>query len=581
MVAKSPEVLNIVPKTDENDRKEQYESSDNNLEMVKWVEKQISHELQNLNSELFFEKSWEKIIYNLNVVNDYLKTKEDKNWIDIIATNSSVYIMAIQIAMESIWIEIWKIDGIFWDKMKKWIMKFQRENWLRVDWVPGPKLLKKYFELIGKQKDSSGEAVWEQKWKSEPVQVTPTWEREQQGQQEPQKSQERDPRYSFSVEKLQSLNEEFWKNFEKLSKVTREITYEEARYIVDNFKWNELTINCPITPDVTKELAKFKWTNENEDVTLNLLGIKDLKWPIWRDISLNLQKFSGKNIILNLPNLRDVDDRCLRYLLRHREWALVLPRLSASKVKANKALIVDLMTVKDPILKDKILYLDLSWVDERQIDDETYNELAGVTGIISFWNWPIEKRKPKNETEPQISRPEIKQDTPKPNTDVRTKFSKEETKRLENRFGNACEKLLNKDTQIKIDYINKNDAIYIIENFPKDKELILNCDFMSDDVASVLCKFKWKKLSLPRLFQMTKGAFENILQYKWILRFDKFSPQVLESYAEIVVRNWKWELLDLTGLKNTFNRPKEYRDSLFSKMKDASWKIKCGEWTNK
>jgi hypothetical protein len=57
MVAKSPEVLNIVPKTDENDRKEQYESSDNNLEMVKWVEKQISHELQNLNSELFFEKS--------------------------------------------------------------------------------------------------------------------------------------------------------------------------------------------------------------------------------------------------------------------------------------------------------------------------------------------------------------------------------------------------------------------------------------------------------------------------------------------------------------------------------------------
>lgn len=581
MVAKSPEVLNIVPKTDGNDRKEQYESSDNNLEKVKWVEKQISHELQNLNSELFFEKSWEKIIYNLNVVNDYLKTKEDKNWTDIIATNSSVYIMAIQIAMESIWIEMWKIDGIYWDKMKKWIMKFQRENWLRVDWVPGPKLLKKYFELIGKQKDSSGEAVWEQKWKSEPVQATSTWEREQQGQQEPQKSQERDPRYSFSVEKLKSLNKEFWKNFEKLSKVTREITYEEARYIVDNFKWNELTINCPITPDVAKELAKFKWTNENEDVTLNLLGIKDLKGPIWRDISLNLQKFSGKNIILNLPNLRDIDDRCLRRLLWHREWVLVLSGLSASKVKANKALIVDLMTVKDPILKDKILYLDLSWVDERQIDDETYNELASVTGIISFWNWPIEKRNPKNETESQISRPEIKQDTPKPNTDVRTKFSKEETKRLENRFGTACEKLLNKDTHIKIDYINKNDAIYIIENFPKDKELILNCDFMSDDVASVLCKFKWKNLSLPRLFQMTKVAFENILQYKWILRFDKFSPQVLESYAEIVVRNRKWELLDLTGLKNTFNRPKKYRDSLFSKMKDASWKIKCGEWTNK
>lgn len=581
MVAKSPEVLNIVPKTDGNDRKEQYESSDNNLEMVKWVEKQISHELQNLNSELFFEKSWEKIIYNLNVVNDYLKTKEDKNWTDIIATNSSVYIMAIQIAMESIWIEMWKIDGIYWDKMKKWIIKFQRENWLRVDWVPGPKLLKKYFELIGKQKDSSGEAVWEKKWKFESVQPTPTWEREQQGQQESQKSLERDPRYSFSVEKLQSLNKEFWKNFEKLSKVTREITYEEARYIVDNFKWNELTINCPITPDVAKELVKFKWTNENEDVTLNLLGIKDLKGPIWRDISLTLQKFSGKNIILNLPNLRDIDDRCLRRLLWHREWVLVLSGLSASKVKANKALIVDLMTVKDPILKDKILYLDLSWVDERQIDDETYNELASVTGIISFWNWPIEKRKPKKETGPQISRPEIKQDTPKPNTDIRTKFSKEETKRLENRFGTACEKLLNKDTQIKIDYINKNDAIYIIENFPKDKELILNCDFMSDDVASVLCKFKWKKLSLPRLFQMTKGAFENILQYKWILRFDKFSPQVLESYAEIVVRNRNWELLDLTGLKNTFNRPKEYWDSLLSKMKDASWKIKCGEWTNK
>ena len=126
---------------------------------------------------------------------------------------------------------MWKIDGIYWDKMKKWIMKFQRENWLRVDWVPGPKLLKKYFELIGKQKDSSGEAVWEQKWKSKPVHATPTWEIEQQEpqkSQEPQKLQGRDPRYSFSVEKLQSLNKEFWKNFENLSEVTREITYEEA-----------------------------------------------------------------------------------------------------------------------------------------------------------------------------------------------------------------------------------------------------------------------------------------------------------------------------------------------------------------
>ena len=55
MVAKSPEVLNIVPKTDGNDRKEQYESSDNNLEKVKWVEKQISHELQNrYHSHKFF-----------------------------------------------------------------------------------------------------------------------------------------------------------------------------------------------------------------------------------------------------------------------------------------------------------------------------------------------------------------------------------------------------------------------------------------------------------------------------------------------------------------------------------------------
>lgn len=136
-----------------------YESSlDNVTEELAWVKKQIQRELTDLQKGVqedqiqksFFEKKDNKVVYNMNLVKQYLQSCVQKDEFQI----NSVVVMAVQIALESKWYEVGKIDWLL--KNSKWtlstteqaIRKFQKENWLHIDWVPWKNTVKKILEKM-------------------------------------------------------------------------------------------------------------------------------------------------------------------------------------------------------------------------------------------------------------------------------------------------------------------------------------------------------------------------------------------------------------------------------------------------
>ena len=136
-----------------------FESSlDNITEELSWVKKQVQRELTDLQNGIqenqikksFFEKKEDKVIYNMDLVKQYLQSCTQKEDFQI---NSAV-VMAVQISLESKWYEVWVIDWLLkkssWNESdtEKAIKKFQKENWLRVDWVPWRNTIQKLLDWI-------------------------------------------------------------------------------------------------------------------------------------------------------------------------------------------------------------------------------------------------------------------------------------------------------------------------------------------------------------------------------------------------------------------------------------------------
>ena len=151
---------------------EDYTSSIDNLEIEGWEKVHMSNTLRLLkkiakNNNLFYNIEWDKIVYNINLVKDYLShicKKEDwtlntykemtdnmwsenvKAWNDWTATTS--WIIAVQIALEYIGYDVWKIDWKLWWDTEKAIKDYQREYGLGIDWVPWPKVIEKIINDI-------------------------------------------------------------------------------------------------------------------------------------------------------------------------------------------------------------------------------------------------------------------------------------------------------------------------------------------------------------------------------------------------------------------------------------------------
>jgi hypothetical protein len=89
------------------------------------------------------------------------------------AENSGATIMSIQILLESIWYEVGQIDGILVTKWKSTsktmeaIKKFQSDNWLKADGIPGRATIDKLLAVCDDKWiwQSRAQSKWNKLWK--------------------------------------------------------------------------------------------------------------------------------------------------------------------------------------------------------------------------------------------------------------------------------------------------------------------------------------------------------------------------------------------------------------------------------
>ncbi len=127
-------------------------SGADNLNEVLWVTNLVQQELKKLQQNLgdnFYEKNGNTVTYKMDVVKNYLKHIQDIKWNQYIKTpTSSVWVMAIQIALESLWYDVGKIDGLFWPKMQQAVVNFQTKNELKPDGAPGTDTIKEIIRQL-------------------------------------------------------------------------------------------------------------------------------------------------------------------------------------------------------------------------------------------------------------------------------------------------------------------------------------------------------------------------------------------------------------------------------------------------
>ena len=164
----------------------QNQSSEENLYKVAWVDKQTEDALNKLGTDTekkFYEENFEskRVTYKIDVVKTYLSALYDEvkdmdtksAWQYLVKRgNTSAWIMAVQIALESLWKEeydLGRIDGIFkkgWTTEKA-IKKFQGDNGLNPDGAPGKDTIRVLLEKLGEKKDEGGEEKKEEEKEDE------------------------------------------------------------------------------------------------------------------------------------------------------------------------------------------------------------------------------------------------------------------------------------------------------------------------------------------------------------------------------------------------------------------------------
>ena len=96
-----------------------------------------------------------KVTYDFNTVKAYLESLKDKNRKELTSKNTWAWMMAVQIALEILWIDVWEIDGAYWPSTKKAVIEFQKSNELNPDWSPWKDTIKKLLEKLEAQHQAS------------------------------------------------------------------------------------------------------------------------------------------------------------------------------------------------------------------------------------------------------------------------------------------------------------------------------------------------------------------------------------------------------------------------------------------
>lgn len=108
----------------------------------------INENLDDVAARTFYYKvDWDNVEYQIENVKSYLNAIKDKQRSEL-KDLSWAWILSVQIALESLWYEVGKIDWWFWWETKNGVLRFQNQNGLNPDGFPGKETIKKLCDAL-------------------------------------------------------------------------------------------------------------------------------------------------------------------------------------------------------------------------------------------------------------------------------------------------------------------------------------------------------------------------------------------------------------------------------------------------
>lgn len=247
------------------------------------VLKNVKAELKNLKiaanengKNEFYSKDGNKVTYHMDVVKEYLQRLQKRPYACTnIPGNSAPWIMAVQIALESLWnnsYDVGAIDGILWKKTKRAVVNFQYANGLTPDWHPGPNTIEVLVNALnGKTETSRGNTIKQTSQTSQSSQASQT----------PEKWRSWNNWWNNSWPRNWNWWNNWWNssNSEKKETTTRNVN--QKGQINQSLKWDrsqgqDIELNNPIILPEWIELDIKEWK-------------KFYRW-VWNNTSFELKK---------------------------------------------------------------------------------------------------------------------------------------------------------------------------------------------------------------------------------------------------------------------------------------------------
>ena len=360
------------------------------LREVDWVKEQTKSALSSLQKQVLYTEEWDDVRFDVETSLNYLQTLRDaKTWKEMVAENSWATIMAIQILLKNKWYDIGKIDGILRTKWQatsrtmETIKKFQRENWLSDDGVPGPDTLRKLLELYENWWGNGGGDV------AEPGQLLESWWTWSTETITAEKYEELCGQKTLTEEDAKKIvdyaNKNEMQNLELgLKDITQSVAEQLAQYLGKHFRLDWLT---SIDKNTAKALAQYQgrgitldWlTSIDKDVMAELSKVKvtwyfSLGWltSIDRDTLEVLAQNQGRDILLFLDWLTSIDKEVAEVLVECKGNCYLNWLTSIDKEVAE-------------VLAKGQGDLELNWL--TSIDKEVAEALAKHQGECLYLNW--------------------------------------------------------------------------------------------------------------------------------------------------------------------------------------------------
>lgn len=588
-----------------------------------WVKKQVREELIKLNKECFYEINWEEVTYNMDTVKHYLNSiKDKKTWKELTMNNSSVLIMAVQIALYSQNYKFWRIDGLLGPKTKAAIKKFQADNGLSVDtyWRTMPTTIAKLLEkitpmenvelneeekkeyLIFRPKNEEQDKENKNKpynwWEQPERQVTwnpqlnkPTNEKEiniplrpSDDKSKPEgKKQEKDKETYIDQNKIrpevQSMIDNYRNEADKFHTL-KEITLAEAKAIWE-LKWGFLTLTWleKSSPESFGELTKFDWWIELWIKELTPEMAKKLEWRRYLTVFKNLENITKETAEelwkttcwLEFWSIKTLDANILELLTKKQSWNIEFTAVESINEEAAKAIAkypwtIILNNVKSisgevaKILWSKRKWIIIKWLDaSKPLPHDVLAWLSQIENGLQL----------NNDTFQQIYRYKVEQ--------------KRMWKELSETVVNVLDHDANIDELSELKKITKDDAEMLVERWGyRDLSWV---EYMDWETFKILMKNQWAitlwmkeipeeywkyielrswGLNFKNLEVLTPKIAESLAKTYWRIEFDAIT-NIDGKAAEELSKKYRWDI--------AFNWIKELTPEIINNFKEYRWTV--------